>query len=358
MSFHIKDQTIPLGKFIFKNISNVNFSLFASKADDMVKPWFLDHSNSFKTFRCTYQWSLIVIGSYFRYIVYKQLFKSYQKKEFSHIEVLLTILISIQHLNMMMYLFSTALMMATDASYPESLGYVAGTCFCNIHMLLYRFDALYKYIGGLGIALYRILLITCPNLVEFRIGKKLLFYLILYGGLIVTFCSFIFLYLHDYSYLFMTECIHPPKRLLLESLDEYEQSRGEPSIYSVYLNARIYLGILDLFCVVSTMTIYVIFFRFCYKHDNNENLKLLLEPEVIRRRNKRNAITFFGQFCSFVLQLIVITVFMMQAAMSNSENQLMDIFLILRTTLFFGMAVTEVFTSKRLRSQLFGGKQA
>ena len=105
-------------------------------------------------------------------------------------------------------------------------------------------------------------------------------------------------------------------------------------------------------CVVCTMVIYIIFFRIIYKHDNNENLKRFLEPDVIRGRNQRNGITFFGQFCSFVLQMITVIFYMIQVAFKTSENQLFDIFLMIRTTLFAGMAIIEVLTSKNLRSQL------
>ena len=352
MSNQFENQLIILG--LNENEKKDNFSFFVSSVEDVVKPWFLQQTKSFNTFRCSYEGSLILVGTYFRCIVYKHWFKKYQRKELSHIDILLFLLVSIQNLNMLMYMFSTILKITNEASDMEALGYAAGSCFCNVHIFLSRFDALYKYIGGLGLAIYRIFFITRPYLVDDRIRKNRLFHLILHGGLIITIGSTTCLYLDDYNHLFMENCIDAPKPLLLESLDEYEQSRGNPSIYSFYKVVRMYLGILDLYCVVCTMVIYIIFFRIIYKHDNNENLKRLLEPEVIRGRNQRNGITFFGQFCSFVLQMITVILYMIQVAFKTSENQLFDIFLMIRTTLFAGMAIIEVLTSKNLRSQLVG----
>ena len=351
--FRIHNHTISLGHFETEGEDNINLSIFASSAEDMMKPWFLEHPTRFKILRCSYEGSMVFIGTYFRGIVYKHWI--YKGKEINHMDKLLFLLISTQHLHMLMYFFSFTLKVTNEVSDIEALGYVVGSCFCNTHIFIQRFDALYKYIGGFGIALYRILLVSSPNLVEYRIGKNHLFHLVLWGGFITTLCSTVCLYLDDYTQLFMEKCIDgAPNRFLLETLDEYEQSQGNKSIYSFYLRVRMYLGILDLYCGICTMAIYIMYFRIVYKHNNNENLKKILEPEVIRRRNRRNSITFFGLFCAFVLQMIVVTLFMIQIAMSTPENQLFDIFLMLRTTLFAGMAVIEVLTSKNLRSQLLG----
>ena len=127
---------------------------------------------------------------------------------------------------------------------------------------------------------------------------------------------------------------------------------GNNSIYSDWIIPRTFLALLMLSILASTMILYAIFFRFMYKHDNNERLKRLLGPEVIRRRNQQNAVTFFGQFCDFVLQTCVIVAFVVQATMGDSENKLMDVLLLLRSTVFAIVAATDVFTSNSLRTEL------
>ena len=175
-------QVIILG--LNENETKNNFSFFVSSVEDVVKPWFLQQTKSFNIFRCSYEGSLILVGTYFRLIVYKHWFKKYQQKELSHIDIFLFLLVSIQNLNMLMYMISTVLKITNEASDMQALGYAAGSCFCNVHIFIIRFDALYKYIGCLGIAIYRIFFITRPYLVDDRLRKNRLFHLILHGGLI------------------------------------------------------------------------------------------------------------------------------------------------------------------------------
>ena len=350
-----RNLTISFGSSVAEPVIMDNYSILISSSEDMMEPWFLSHPDWFKILRCSYEGCMILIGTCFRFVVYKHWIIKFQRKEITDIDKLLIPVVSTQHLNMLMYFFSFALKVTTEVSDIEALGNVAGTVFCNFHMFLQRFDAVYKYIGGFGIALYRILLIASPHVVECRIGRNRLFHLVLHVGFITTLCSTVCLYFDDYSLAFANNGIDgAPKRILLQLLDEYELSRGNESIHTFYVSVRMYLGILDMFCVMCTMTIYIMFFRITYKNNNNENLKKLLDPEVIRRRNERNSITFFGLFCSFVLQMIVVTLFMIQVAFGTPENQLFDIFLMLRTTLFAGIAVIKVLTSKYLRSKLLG----
>ena len=99
------------------------FSFFVSSVEDVVKPWFLQQTKSFNIFRCSYEGSLILVGTYFRFIVYKHWFKKYQRKELCHIDILLFLLVSIQNLNLLMYMFSTVLKITNEASDMEALGY-------------------------------------------------------------------------------------------------------------------------------------------------------------------------------------------------------------------------------------------
>ena len=71
------------------------FSFFVSSVEDVVKPWFLQQTKSFNIFRCSYEGSLILVGTYFRFIVYKHWFKKYQRKELCHIDILLFLLVDV-----------------------------------------------------------------------------------------------------------------------------------------------------------------------------------------------------------------------------------------------------------------------
>jgi hypothetical protein len=47
---------------------------------------------------------------------------------------------------------------------------------------------------------------------------------------------------------------------------------------------------------------YLVLFDYIYHHNKNIGATVL-RPEVIRQRNRKNAITMAGQFCSWVLEL-------------------------------------------------------
>ena len=343
---HICNHTYNLG-FSSHNLQNASF--LASKVDNVFRPEILDYSNTYQIICSTYEWSLIVIASYFRYIIYKYWFKQYKKNNLTSIDILMFFWIISRHLNMLVYMISRMCIVFNDTTLVK----VTGTWFTTASAILYRFDANYYFVGNFGIALYRIMLIKHDTLVEHRIGSTRLFFIILFGGLLISSCFTVLLHVNDYNHLFIVEGVQAPRRSLLEILDEYEQSRGNNSIYSLYALMRKCVGLLSFFMTVSSIIIYVDFFHFAYKHDNNERLKHLLEPEVIRKRNKQNAITFFGQVCSFIFQMTILISGTLAIQMHTFENQFTEIFLILRTTVFACSAILEVLISKNLRSLLF-----
>ena len=197
------------------------------------------------------------------------------------------------------------------------------------------------------------MLIKHDILVEHRIGRRCLFFIILFGGMVISSCFTILLHVHDYNHLFIVEGVQAPRRSLLKILDEYDQSRGNESIYLLYAMMRECFTLVLFLMAVATIIIYMVFFHFVYKHDNNENLKRLLEPEVIRNRNKQNTIIFLGQVVSFIFQMTTLIIGTMAIQMHTFDNQFTEIFLNLRTTIFACSTILEVLISKALRSELF-----
>ena len=136
-------------------------------------------------------------------------------------------------------------------------------------------------------------------------------------------------------------------------LDEYEEGKNGSSIYEYFIYPRITIGGFLLLMTISELVIYIIIFRFMYLHDNTEMLRTLLEPQVIRKRNKTNAITFFGQFCSFLFELSAWIIFMFAMLVGKESVLLLVLFSILRTVFFTCMTMIEVMTSSSLRSFLY-----
>ena len=154
---------------------------------------------------------------------------------------------------------------------------------------------------------------------------------------------------HDYGEVFRETCMPFPRRPVFQLLDEYEQSRGNASIYAWFANVRIAVITVLLSMTITEITVYFVFFYHLYKHDNNERLVRLLEPKVIKLRNKTNAITFFGQFCSFVFEVS----FGIATICAQLGKAPWFAMILLRVGCFTTMSVVEVVTSNPLRPRVF-----
>ena len=178
--------------------------------------------------------------------------------------------------------------------------------------------------------------------------------LILYGGILLAILFTMLLKSHDYDKLFDDVCMFVPKLHILQILDNYQQSRGNLSIMEYYIQVHVGTGIVMALMTISEIIIYVIFFHHMYKHDNNDRLSRLLEPKVINDRNRKNAITFFGQFCSFVLEftglLFLVAAFTFK--IGNKQNTIPVAFAF-QTFSFALMSVVDVLTSDVLRKKIF-----
>jgi len=103
---------------------------------------------------------------------------------------------------------------------------------------------------------------------------------------------------------------------------------------------------------LAEITTYCVYFHHIYLHDNSERIRRFLEPAVIRNRNKRNAITFFGQFCSFVFDIGINICLVIATAAFGNQNGLWTVFFIMKTACFTAMSMVEVLTSNNLRSRM------
>ena len=141
-----------------------------------------------------------------------------------------------------------------------------------------------------------------------------------------------------------------PSLHILQFLDEYEQSRGNTSIHSHWQLTNINIAVAMVSMTTAEITIYVIFFHHMYIQDNQESLRRLLEPTVIKLRNRRNAISFFGQFCSFTFEFS--SDILMGGALKGWGEAWGVVFL-LRVICFTSTSTVEVLTSSSLRPRLF-----
>ena len=102
------------------------------------------------------------------------------------------------------------------------------------------------------------------------------------------------------------------------------------------------------------LTIYIFFFRHLYIHDNSDTLLSALGATVIKTRNKRNALTFFAQFCSFVFEISFMLLMLLASIATPNKSHAYLLAIFWKKIAFAVVAVLEVRTSrKNLKATLF-----
>ena len=332
-------------------VNDETFFIHILEGRDSMRPLILREVPKSSWIVCGIAWILIFIASYFRYILYSYLCRKYKEKQLTSIDALIIVQSIIQHLaNISRILFFTLMLSEEESTeyWDWKMG-STGKVFCVLFKTIAGFEHYYSCIGSLGIAIFRIMYIKFDMLVKDVIGATNLLVIILFGGLGLTSIFVSTLFISDYEHLQQEHCHLPVNLNLFRMLDEYEQGKGGSPIYGYFIYPRIAIGGIMLFMTISEITIYIIFFRFFYLHDNNEKLRALLEPHVIRKRNKTNAITFFGQFCSFLFEISIWILFTFAMLAGNVSVVLLAVFSILRTISFTCMTIIEVMTSNSLR---------
>ena len=355
MSYFLQNKTVVIGNIsLIQGISETLFVHILEGRDSM-RPLILRSVPKSAWIVCGIAWCFILIASYFRYILYSYLCRKYREKQMTSIDVLILVHSIIQHLaNISRILFFT-LLLSQDASaeYWDWKMDNTGKFFCVLFKITIAFEHYYSCTGSLGIAIFRMMYIQFDTLIKDIIGASNLLKIILFGGLGLTGLFVYTLFLNDYEHLLMEHCHMPANLYLLRILDEYEQGKGGLSIYEYFIYPRIAIGGILLLITISELVIYIIIFRFIYLQDNTEMLRALLEPQVIRKRNETNAITFFGQFCSFLFEVSVWMIFTFAMLVGKGSVLLLAVFSILRTIFFTCMTIIEVMTSSSLRSFLY-----
>jgi hypothetical protein len=254
------------------------------------------------------------------------------------------------HSNYAIGIFTTTLIILNG----ESLHLVAGGhWFCTAQLLYSHFAFFYCFIGSLGVSIYRILLIKHNHFLKDVIGENAMLNLIFYGGIVLTLVFVTILNSHDYYNVIHSTCAIIPNKKVLQILDEYEQSRGNLSILSYFVKVNVGIGVVMALIIISEIVIYIIFFHHMYKYDNSETLRRILKPTVIKRRNRKNAITFIGQFFSFLFELTGLLLMVMAYTIGSEANKIPLVALIFRKYSFAIISMVEVLTSDVLRKRLF-----
>ena len=353
MTHHIlTNKTIILSKHYGQSETSDDFMISIISAHNQVHIDLIDAPETEQWLVCGSVWLLFLVGSYFRYILYDYLFYQYKSNEFKPIAIMTLLVAVLSHINTLLNVLYDTLVTINNDSLENVSG---GLLFCTVLIYTAAFAKIFSFVGGLMMAIYRILLIKHSSLVRDRIGPKNLLKVILIVGLSLTVLCVVLDALNDYQHLRTSRCVLSVSlmRSMATTLDEYGQSRGRPSIYEYWRNVRIGLTNLGFVFLVSELSIYILYLHHMYRHDNSENLRRLLEPEVITRRNRTNAITFFTQFCSFLLESTWLVLIIATSLVGSHQNGLDFIRHIADTVSFASISIIEVLLSSILRPRCF-----
>ena len=203
--------------------------------------------------------------------------------------------------------------------------------------------------GGLGISIYRILLIKENRLVKNKIGLKRLMCIILCCEFLVLGFLIGFTRLGPYWEPLRPDCMIVPYQRITDILDVHGQSHGAPSLLIFHQAMLSFTALLMLAMTITEIMIYVVFFHHMYKHDNNQRLRSLLGSDAIKQRNTQNALSFFSQFCSFVVESLLTMTLLAAIWLVEKEKLLFLIFFQFRKFTLTAMAVVDVITSRNLK---------
>ena len=349
---YITNETVIIPSYYGKTETRKDLIIHVVNADSDVHLPLIDAPEEEQWLVCASVWTLFLIGSYFRYILYEYLFQQYKSNELKPLNILTLVVAVLNHVNTLLNVMYDTLITINNDSLENVTG---GIWFCIVLIYYAAFSKIFSFVGGLMMATYRILLIKKSDLVRYRIGLNNLLVIILLAGMTLTIVCTLLDALNDYQHLRRDRCVLSVAlmRPMATVLDEYEQSRDKPSMYAYWLSVRVGLTSTGFAVMLSEIMIYVIYFHHLYRHDNSENLRRLLEREVITRRNQRNAITFFTQFCSFLVELIWMLLFILTSVIGSQQNGLAFIRHLFQFFSFASISIIEVLTSSVLRPKKF-----
>ena len=291
----------------------------------------------------------LLVGSYFKSTIYLYMYEKRKNLAERPINVLLLVQAIVHHLISTLMIIFYIFGMFSDVAISEQLG---GEAWCNIEFHAGNYGFSYRVVGGLVIACYRLLCIFASDWVKCKIeGNVLLCFTLMLSstvpaGMIVGFAMGNGPASRKQAG--WNLCIGKSEELR-NVLHEYSILQGTTTPEAEY-GPKIVILIALLF-VVAELLCYVAFFGHFYLHDREMLKKKILKADVIQRRNQKNAVTFLGQFWTFMTEcIIVILVFI---SLNEQSDISYRVFAIIGFWIEFGIvSVVEVCASESLGNYL------
>jgi hypothetical protein len=96
------------------------------------------------------------------------------------------------------------------------------------------------------------------------------------------------------------------------------------------------------------LTCYLVIFHHVFTLDNG-NIKKFLDKECTRQRNRRNAITFLGQFWGFGTKFAIMVILTISIVLGGTNTQFKAFSAVLNCSVLGILSIVEVIASESLR---------
>ena len=264
------------------------------------------------------------------------------------VDILLLLQAVIQHMMCLLMVFTYTVGLPFDITFSQHLG----EAWCNVPWYGGTFGAAYRNVGSLGIAIMRLLFMYCGDWMKNKFGTRPMLCVISTASLIISAMMTIGFGLGNgpssrkqpnWNF-----CIGKSE-IFREIVHEYSVVRGNVLPQHELIPKLVLL--ISIVCVVAELACYIVIFGHLYLHNKAMMKKKITEPGVLERRQHKNAITFLGQFWTFVVECIVYL--LMMYTMKKESHYIYRLVAVIGFWVEFGLvSIVEVMTSQNLRRYL------
>ena len=290
----------------------------------------------------------LFIGSYFKTALYTYMYNKGKELLSQPINLLILIKTLIDHsvCILMVTFFTSGLVL--DVTFAE----VFGEIWCNVPWYAGTFAATYRTFGALGIAVLRLFYIKYPYPVKNNENRMNFFYAVLTSSILISTIAAIGFGVGNGEFsrkqLNWNFCTGRSEEFR-EVTYNYSIITGAQEIQSDDMAKSIV--IFGLVGVVAEFVCYVLLFKHLYDHDEKMLKSKLLPSNVIKQRNRTNAVTFLGQFYEFVAKCVRLAL-LMYTMLRNSNINYRLVMVISIWAEFGVVSIVEVMTSQNLKRNL------
>ena len=290
----------------------------------------------------------IVVGSYFKYALYRYMYDNRKEIQNKPIDLLLLIKALIDHCICILLVLTYTIGLTLDITFSDYLG----EAWCNVLWYAATFGLAYRTYGRLGIAVLRLFYIKFPYQVRNNTFRRKMMITVLLSSLAISTIIAIGFGMGNgeasrkqVNWNFCTG----RSAGFRELMHSYSLLQGKVVPDSEMI-PKLVVGI-SIAAVITEFLCYILFFKHLYSHDEELLKKRVLKMNEVRKRHRKNAITFLGQFYTFVVgcargSLLAYT-------MKSDTDVNSRLLIVLSIWVEFGiLSAVEVMTSKGLKKYL------